>query len=121
MPPSEKYKLTLTAKSKLRAYKESREKMNNAKAKFNTAREKTASKRAEALCARKTLLENFPDADLPDEFFEDHESTSDADVPGKTKTSILHDADVPGGGEKVTLQVTWPQNILEIWIRNRQA
>ena len=49
MPPPEEYKLTLRAKSRLSTYKKSLEKMNTAKAKFDAAREKTASKRAEAL------------------------------------------------------------------------
>ena len=77
MPPSEQYKLTQKVRSKFNAYIEARGKMKKAQAKLDAVREKTAVARAEAVSARKTLLERFPDAEPP-VIPEDRELASDA-------------------------------------------
>ena len=65
MPRSEQYKLTQKARGKFKAYIDARVKMKQAQAKFDAAREKTVVTRAEAVSARKVLLQRFPDAELP--------------------------------------------------------
>ena len=79
MPPSEQWKLTRKAETSLKQYVEAREQMKRAETKYEALQERVRMKRREAIAAKDTLMEKHPEAELPDAFLDDHETSSDSD------------------------------------------
>ena len=79
MAPSEQWKLTRKAESALKQYIEARAQMKRAEARYEALHERAQLKRREAMAAKDALMEKHPEAELPDLFLEDPETSSDSD------------------------------------------